>query len=139
MSTTVFDGTQDYFDSREVIDRIQELVAEWEEATGDTFSVYALSEDDKRAGLNGDDAAELHALLTLQEEADGMVADWAYGETFISADYFTEYARELAENIGAITSDHGWPLAHIDWEAAADALKIDYTEFEFMGTTYYAR
>lgn len=48
-------------------------------------------------------------------------------------------AQELADDIGAIDSNAKWPLNHIDWEAAAEELKMDYTEVNFNGTTYYIR
>jgi hypothetical protein len=57
----------------------------------------------------------------------------------IREDYFTEYAQELAEDIGAVPREIGWPLYHIDWEAAADALKRDYMTVEFLGQTYYVQ
>lgn len=133
------DGTDDVFDSRDVIERIAELISDWEESTGDTFADYTLSTDDFAAGLGEDDAEELAALLAFQTEAERDVADWQYGETFISDSYFETYAQELAKDIGAIAPDASWPLNRIDWEAAADDLRIDYTSFEFQGYTYWAR
>ncbi len=67
------------------------------------------------------------------------VEDWPYGATFIREDYFTEYAQELAEDIGALNPDAGWPASYIDWEAAADALKSGYTPVQFDGSTWYVR
>lgn len=113
------DGTDDFFDSRDVIERITELEAE--------------------CGLTEDEQFELEALYDLREEAERGVEDWAYGETFIADHYFEEYARDLADNIGAVDPDAGWPNDFIDWGAAAEALKMDYTTFEFRGTTYWAR
>lgn len=80
-------------------------------------------------------------LVTLKAFASGLenYGDWDHGETLIRASYFTEYAEQLADDIGAIDRDAKWPLDHIDWEAAAEALKIDYTESEFDGVTYYMR
>lgn len=141
-----FDGSDDIFDSREVIERIAELTAEWEEGAnlGEeegrvTASDYELSGDDWALHLGEEQAAELVALLALKEEAANDIANFDDGETFISDDYFDVYARELANDIGAIDSDAGWPANYIDWEAASDALKMDYTPFEFRGTTYWAR
>jgi hypothetical protein len=82
---------------------------------------------------------ELRALIALQEEAEGYCSDWRHGETLIRDGYFQEYAQQLAEDIGAIKSDAGWPYDHIDWEAAADALKQDYTEVDFDGESYWIR
>jgi len=35
--------------------------------------------------------------------------------------------------------DQRWPLNHIDWEAAAEELRQDYTTFTCDGMTYLAR
>lgn len=47
----------------QIADRIAELTAEWEDATGDTASDYALSEDDWRTGLDDDEAVEITRLI----------------------------------------------------------------------------
>lgn len=70
---------------------------------------------------------------------DGCVEDWFYGATLIRESYFKEYAKELAEDIGAIDPSASWPLTCIDWEQAADELKMDYTAVEWNGDTYYVR
>lgn len=57
----------------------------------------------------------------------------------VAEDDFEEYAEQLAEDIGAISSDAGWPLSYIDWSAAADALRIDYTTVTYRGEDYLAR
>lgn len=132
------DGTDEYFDSRDVIARIDELIAAWEQTTGDTFADYALSTDDYRVGLSEDEAEELAALLDFQADAESN-PDWEYGMTFIADFYFQDYAQELAEDIGAVSRTSEWPVTHIDWEAAAQELRQDYTAFEFRGTTYWAR
>lgn len=126
------DGTDDYFDSRDVLARIDELEEEYagEDPEGNFVNI---------AGMDEDEREEYAALLELREEAEPYIADWNHGETFISEDHFEDYARELAEDCGYITDEVTWPLNRIDWEAAAEDLKIDYTSFEFRGTTYWAR
>src|SRR5690606_6810798 len=47
----------------EADDRIAELTAAWEDATGDTAANYVLSEDDWRAGLGDEEAAEIARLI----------------------------------------------------------------------------
>lgn len=115
------ENTQDVIDSRDIIDRIAELEAEGEEA------------------LDEDERGELVALKDLALDGETNVPDWPYGETLIRDDYFVTYAQQLADDIGATNSDQGWPLGFIDWDAAADALKMDYTELDFDGVTYWAR
>lgn len=112
------DQYADMIDSREVIERIEEL------ETSDT--------------LGADEAAELASLREFAAEASE-VSDWPYGETFIRDSYFTTYAQELAEDIGAVDSEASWPAYCIDWERAARELRMDYTSYEFAGVTYWAR
>lgn len=123
-ATAPFDFTADTFDSRDVIARIEYL---------------AYLDDDPETPLDADDRAELADLRAFAEEAAACIEDWHHGATFISADYFEDYARDFADSIGAIDVNHGWPLHHIDWSAAADALAQDYSEVELRGRTYYAR
>jgi antirestriction protein len=110
-------NTDDVIDSRDVIERIAELELE-------------------SAGRYYD--ARLRILRELAAEGE-QLADWEYGETLIRDSYFTEYARELAEDIGAVSSDASWPLYCIDWERAARELRMDYTSVDFDGVTYWGR
>lgn len=112
----------DIIDSRDIIDRLEEL--------------DNLAEDGE---LSPEDAEELAALRKLYEEGEGVTEDWSYGATLVRETYFRDYARELAEEIGAIPDDMDWPCCHIDWDAAADSLAIDYTEVDFDGVTYLVR
>jgi hypothetical protein len=111
----------DTIDSRDVIERIA-----------------ALEADADSGELDDEGRAELASLRKFAEQGENF-ADWIYGETFIRESYFETYAKELAESIGAVPSDGSWPLPHIDWEAAAEALLVDYTDIDFDGVTYYAR
>ena len=114
-------NSDDVIDSRQVIERIEEL-----QNNGD--------------GTDDDEKAELAALLALQDEAEGYTSgDWPHGATLIRDSYFQEYAQELAEDCGDVKADAGWPGRHIDWEAAADELKQDYTEVDFDGVAYWVR
>jgi antirestriction protein len=115
--------TDDVIDSRDVIERIAEL--------------SDLREEDGQ--LDEDDAEELATLLDLASEGENSAADWQFGATLIHDDYFEEYARQLADDIGAVDSDAGWPTSYIDWTAAAEALKMDYSSVEFDGETYWVR
>lgn len=84
------------------------------------------------------ESRDLRALLALQEEAEGY-SDWAHGATLILDSEFENYARQTAEDTGAIGRDPPWPVCHIDWAAAADALKEDYTSVGYDGETYWVR
>ena len=119
--------TADVTDSRDIIARIERVESDLEQARVD---------GDDTADLE----AELKALEAFADEASEYAPDWHYGETIIHEDYFTQYAQELSDELslgdGAMAQ---WPFTHIDWEAAADALKADYSEVEFNGVTYYIR
>jgi hypothetical protein len=116
----------DYIDSRDIIARIEDLT----ERADDPDQINPLDEDEQN---------ELRILRELADEANGYAPDWEFGETLIRESYFEEYAEQLAEDIGAIDRNAGWPLGCIDWEKAADQLKIDYTSVEFDGVTYWVR
>lgn len=128
---------RDLIDSREVIDRIEELRQEWADATSDDPDDYALSGDDWLVGLSEDERDELEALQALASEAENYAADWRYGATLIHNDYFETYAQQLAEDLGLIDSEASWPSYCIDWERAASDLQMDYTSIDFGGETYW--
>lgn len=111
-------NTEDTIDSRDIIDRIEYLEGLKSEA----------DEDEK---------AELATLKDLEKQAG--TSEWSYGVVLIRESYFKDYAVELAEDLGAIGSDTQWPATHIDWNAAADELLIDYSAIDFDGVTYYFR
>ncbi len=91
--------------------------------------------DDAIDEFGEDEAAELAELESLESD----VSEWAEGATLIPSDDFEEYARQLADDIGAINSNLAWPLNHIDWEAAAKELEQDYTTVTYLGTDYLVR
>lgn len=126
-------NSDDIIDSRDIITRIEELETEIEDALADA------EEDENNKVDLSQEQEELKALKELAEEASGYSSDWQYGCTLIRESNFEDYARQLAEDIGAIDRDANWPNNHIDWEAAADELRIDYTEVDFDGVTYLIR
>jgi hypothetical protein len=132
----------DIIDSRDVIARIEELAA-------DVARLVELRDADTLTDEERDELAEITEAVTgadselavLQALADeaSSAADWQYGEALIRDSYFVEYAQQLADDLGVIDSDAKWPANHIDWEAAADELKVDYFNVEFDGVTYWIR
>jgi hypothetical protein len=112
-------NSEDYIDSRDVLERIE-----------------VLEEDLKTSEFT--EIEELTKLRELVKELEG-VGELKYGMTMIRETYFEEYARDFAADIGAIKEDESWPYDHIDWKAAARALKQDYSEIEFDGVTYLVR
>ena len=126
-----FTGTEDTFDSREAIERIAEL----EEVGTDTNSEGTEFDADR---LCDEFREEYDALIELRDECDGYASDWPYGETFIHEGYFTAYCMEMLSELEYLPADMpSWIV--IDEDETADNMKEDYTAFEFMGSTYYAR
>jgi hypothetical protein len=105
----------------------------------DSRSLIAVAEEIEAMDEEERDDDEREILKAIRELQDEASSEWTYGETLIREDYFEEYAEQLAEDIGAIDREAGWPLGYIDWKAAAEALKIDYSVVEYRGTTYYVR
>jgi hypothetical protein len=152
MNTNI-SNTDDVIDSRQVIERIEELtelrdaVKEVEEelaeakAEGDANNIVDAEQrlESALADFTEVEKYELEALEALQEEAEGYSEDWKYGATLIRDSYFTTYAQELAEDIGAVSKDMQWPLLYIDWEKATEELQMDYTSVDFDGVTYWVR
>ena len=114
-------NTQDIIDSRDILERIKELESLEDE----------IEEEDK------EELTKLKALIEELRDSGGDSPE--DGITLIHEDYFEDYAQELAEDIGAIGKDNQWPLHCIDWDRAANELKVDYSEVEFDGQTYYYR
>ena len=128
IATRTIDNSADLIDSRDVIARIDYLQDEAEDC------MECRGED----CVDGDHD-EFRALKSLAEDLEGYCSDWTFGVTLIRDSYFEQYAEEMAGDIGAIDPKATWPLNHIDWEAAAEELKGDYTSAEFDGVTYWAR
>lgn len=118
-TTKSISNSENVIDSRDVIARIE-----------------ALRADDQRDEV---EAEELAALEDLAKEAEGYAEDWQYGAALIRDSYFEEYAREFADDIGAVNRNAKWPNTCIDWKQAAEELQMDYTRVDFDGVTYWTR
>ncbi len=131
----------DLLDSRDLAARLEALADErdrLEEAVSE-----AEADNDKDAMIEAD--GELEAFLDNYEdelaeleEMKTYVSDWSHGAALIHERHFTDYCRELVDDIGDLPR----ALPHyivIDWEATADNLRADYTEFTYAGHTYLVR
>lgn len=113
--------TLDYFDSRDVVERLNATPAESVEAK-----------------------TLLHLLEGLTEEFPpskymDVRTDTDCGVQGFAEHYAEQYAREFASDVAGMDRSEPWPFNHIDWSAAAEALKTDYTEVEILGATFYLR
>ena len=120
----------DVIDSRDIIERIEELESMIEDNN-------ELSEDEQEELDN--EIEELKILQELAKDGEDYSEDWKYGVQLIRDSYFTEYAQELAEDTGMMEKEVRWPYTCIDWEWAARELKYDYTSIDFNGITYWVR
>lgn len=126
-------NTDDIIDSRDVIMAIEQIQEELDELAD------AVSGERPDTDEYADLRDELQSLKAFADQGANNAPDWEYGEGCIRDSYFVEYAQQLADDIGAIDAKADWPLSYIDWDAAAEALKMDYTEIDFDGVTYWVR
>lgn len=104
---------------------------ELQEAVSDAESDVDTYESD----FGDDEREELAELENLESE----ISEWRHGETLILERDFEDYARQLAEDIGAISGKESWPLKCIDWERAAEELAMDYITVSYQGNDYLVR
>ena len=93
-------------------------------------------------GLDAGESEELETLTCLLDDLKGYGGDeqWRgdwYPLTLIRDSYFKDYTQELAEEIDAIPNNAQWPCTCIDWEQAAQELRMDYSSTEYDGVTYW--
>lgn len=134
---TTFSSNDDIIDVRDVITRVEELREGREHWTS----------EERPAGVwhvaYPTDAEELENLEGLLSCLAGYGGDeqWEgqwYPVTLIRDSHFTDYARELLEDCGDIPRDLPGCL-EIDWDATACNIRIDYSDVEFNGVTYWYR
>jgi hypothetical protein len=157
-SITTYDDT---IDSRNVIERIEELEAEREglveavteaetqlnnavgaEEIAAANNAVALAQDDlDNFDVYDDQGVELTKLKEFAEEVEsqGVTTEWEYGAIFVRDTYFTDYAQQEAEDCGLLENCDKWPATCIDWDQAARELQMDYTSVEFDSVDYWVR
>jgi hypothetical protein len=105
----------------------------------DSRDIVELAADLRDQGKERELTEEEWSILGLDDEQGGGIPDWLYGATLIAESYFVEHAKEVAYDMGMTSGEEEWPLSFIDWNAAAEALKVDYIELEVLGSTYLAQ
>lgn len=121
----------DIIDVRDIIERIEELEN---------------LKDDHEAEPDGghwsdEDAQELRTLTDIMDELKGYGGDeqWRgdwYPLTLIRESHFTDYAEELVSDCYDLKLPD---FVHVDWEATARDVKVDYSTVEIDGITYFYR
>lgn len=152
-------NSEDILDSRDIIERINELERErdnWQEdnelpdyipgdSEKDLERIKAEKWTDEQSDKwtewdESEEGEELKALLKLQDEAEGYASDWIYGATLIRKTYFVEYCKDLVNDIGDMPKNlPGYIENNINWQGVADDLEIDYTEVDYDGVEYLVR
>ena len=143
-----------YIDTRDLEDRRQELEVDFEQLHRAIMDAEGALEEfgDGERRVEYEEALEqakdnltewevngyrdeFGSLNNLRDKFD--LRSWRYGVTLIPESEFRNYAMDLAENIhGGV---EGWPFDCIDWEQAADSLRMDYSRVEYNGETYLYR
>lgn len=141
MQTTAINNTDDVIDSRDVIERIEELENEQAELV-QKLSDGEITEAEMRE-FDADEGMELDSLRSLAEQCEGY-GDWQYGEQVIRRSYFVDYITDLIHDCYELPKDMNsgrWPYSHLtfDYEAAANEAEIDYMSVDFNGVEYLIR
>jgi len=138
---------QDYIDTRDLIEKRDELKQQILDSFLETFKHYEdqtecfddiLFEEEEIQNWKEDWLDEIAEICEIEKIEDELGSEFEYGVTLIHEDYFEEYTEELLIDCGYISKDFpSW--IEIDWEATANNVKQDYTEVEYQGETYYGR
>ena len=129
MQNIELDLTADIIDLRDVIERYEYL----EEA------VLSVSAEEA-------DCDELEEALILGKLLDDLKGyggdeqwrgDW-YPVTLIRDSYTADYTEELIKECGDVSNDLPWYVA-IDWAQTWMNIRVDYSEVEIDGVTYWYR
>lgn len=114
---------EDTIDVRGLIERVEEL-------------------EDMEGDRDENEIQELIALTAILEELKGYGGDeqWRgdwYPVTLIRESHFTDYTQEMVCDCYDLK---GLPnFVHIDWEATAREVMVDYSEVTIDGVTYFYR
>jgi hypothetical protein len=119
------DNTHDTIDSRQIIERIEEL-QDMRDDAGNGIGVW-----------ENDDQDELDMLNRLSGSGS-TVSGWDHGVTLVRESYFRDYAIEYISEVNeaALSAARNAGLV-IDWDATARDLKTNFTSIEWDGITYY--
>lgn len=92
--------------------------------------------DDDLSTFEAGDFILADAICALRDQG---ISEWEDGAQLIRENAFEDYARELAEDIGAIDASARWPNDCIDWKRAARELAYDYSCVSLLGYDYMFR
>jgi hypothetical protein len=127
-------------DVRDLIEQYEALETEvmdlyLEQATNDqSFNEWV-------ATTEGHDELKEIALILDELKGSGGDEEWRgdwYPLILIADSHFVDYCEELVSDIGDMPREIP-SYIEIDWEATANNIKVDYSEIDIDGDTYYFR
>jgi len=119
------DNSMDYIDSRDILERIEDL--------------ESMKEDWGEEWDESSESDELKNLLSIRDECEGY-GDWKYGETLIRRSEWVDYCQEFCIDVGYVSSElPGLIENNIDWKGVADDMEQDYMTIDFDGVEYLMR
>lgn len=138
---------QDIIDTRDLIEKRDELKQSILDSFLETFEHYEdqtddfddiLFDEEEIQSWKEDWEDELEQIEEINNIEDSIGSEFDYGVTLVREDYWEDYVEDLLVEIGYLPKDlPSW--IEIDWEATANNVKVDYTEVEYQGQTYYGR
>lgn len=138
---------QDIIDTRDLIEKRDELKQSILDSFLENFEHYEdrtecfediLFEEEEIQSWKEDWEDEFEQIEEINKVEDLIGSEFDYGCILFSEDYWEEYVEDLIIDCGYISKDlPSW--IEIDWEATANNVKVDYTEVEYQGQTYYGR
>ena len=121
---------------QEILDSFLENFPHYEEMT-ESFEDIRFEEEEIESWKE-DFEDELKEIEEIDDVENELGSEFEYGVTLVDVDDWEEYVEELLEDIGYIPKDFpSW--IEIDWEATANNVKVDYTEFTYQGNSYLGR
>lgn len=130
----------DVIHGSELVARLRELESDIEDLEQDADG------NDRQGELTQREKDELHELREELDKIEGLIQEIEgysgdrIGDVALYADhYFPEHAKQYADDVHDLERQTRWPFNHIDWRAAADDLKADYTSIEIGSTEYWYR
>ena len=133
----------DLFNGDDIIS-VEDLTNRVDEVVGTVDNTF--EHEFLKANLSDGEREELSELMKVLNQLKGAGGDWEWRGDWYPAymykeSHFEDYAREFAADVvdGFSEAWQEWPFNHIDWKAAAEELRQDYSEIDVLGVTYYAR
>ena len=117
---------------------LNEIAEEWQDAL-DVLADAGATRAEKDEALDTDDrikdfANDLGLSLPTPGDLEGFE-----GGPLVEENDFEEYTEEYAQEVGLVPNDLAWPMYYIDWERAANDLRMDYSSATYNGTDYLYR